>query len=262
MHRPPRAIAAAGTVPGCFSPAMVAGLIRALPGPAATDGAELGRQTLHEALAMVRLYRPCDVIEAHLVQQIVILHYCALLAAALAAAIRDTPEIAVRYERHMMAQLRCAGALERRLRIYRRELAAQGYAPATDVAWDYDPAEMEALWREAHAPQAAGAPAAATGAPAAAAPRVAQPARGVARPERPAGGARQGDAPGRDAADEPAEPVGRGVGVAAAVGETAGGTRLGVPGAARPEAGQGAGAPSGRQGERTRAADGTMPRAA
>ena len=86
MHHPPPAIPATGTLPGCFSPAMVAGLIRALPRPTAADAAELGRQTLHEVLAMISLYRPCDVIEALLVQQIAILHVRAPLAAALAAA--------------------------------------------------------------------------------------------------------------------------------------------------------------------------------
>ena len=162
MHHPPPAIPATGTLPGCFSPAMVAGLIRALPRPTAADAAELGRQTLHEVLAMISLYRPCDVIEALLVQQIAILHVRAPLAAALAAASEDTPESMVRYERHMMAQLRGAGALERRLGIYRREQAARGCAPAADEPWDYDLAAMEALWREAHTQQAAaGAPVAA-----------------------------------------------------------------------------------------------------
>ena len=155
MHHPPPAVPATGSLPGCFSPAMVAGLIRALPRPSADDGMGLGRQTLHEALATIRLYRPCDVIEAQLVQQIAILHVRAPLAAAQAAANEATPERALRYERHMMAQLRAAGALERRLRLYRREQAAQGYAPATDVPWDYELAALEAQWREAHQPPAA-----------------------------------------------------------------------------------------------------------
>jgi len=217
---------------------MVAGLIRALPCPTAADAAAFGRQTLHEVLAMISLYRPCDVIEALLVQQIAILHVRAPLAAALAAASEDTPESMVRYERHMMAQLRCAGALERRLRIYRRELAAQGYAPATDAPWDYDLAAMEALWREAHTPPAAAA------APAAA-PGVRQPAR-LPAGTRPADGSAEA----------------AGCSVAAAPEAAVEGPRTPGPTAARPEATRGAPRVAAPHGERSQAANGTIPLAA
>jgi len=163
----------------------------------------------------------------------------------LAAASEDTPESMVRYERHMMAQLRCAGALERRLRIYRRELAARGCAPATDESWDYDLATMEAMWREAHTPQAA------AGAP------VAAP--GLTQPARQAAGTQQGDASSPAEADASAEAGTRG---AAAAPEAEGVARLPTPGAARPEAARGAGAPAKRHAERTQAADGAMPFAA
>lgn len=236
MHHPPPAIPATGSLPGCFSPAMVTGLIRALPRPSADDGTGLGRQTLHEVLATIRLYRPCDVIEAQLVQQIAILHVRAPLAAAQAAANEATPELALRYERHMMAQLRAAGALERRLRTYRRELTAQGYAPATDVPWDYDLAALEAQWREAHQLPAAAAPA----------------AQGATPPARPAAGTRQSEARNRVKTDASA----------AALPEAGGPTPRSTPGAARPEAAPGAGPPTDRQGAPTQAADGTMPRAA
>jgi hypothetical protein len=100
-----------GQLPGCVSLAMVHGLLRSLTRPAPDGPAEYGRQTIRDALGMVGAYAPRDALEAALVIQIVVFHYRAQQAMALAALHEDDVAKPLRCERHAMALQRGAALL-------------------------------------------------------------------------------------------------------------------------------------------------------
>jgi hypothetical protein len=104
---------------------------------------------IRDALGMVGVYAPRDALEAALVIQIVVFHYRAQQAMALAAMHEDDVAKQLRSERHAMALQRGAALLERRMWQHRRALAAEGEVRVSPPAWEYDLDALEAAWREA-----------------------------------------------------------------------------------------------------------------
>lgn len=143
--RPPPLPPDTGSLPTAFTAAMLFTLLRCLPAPMDGEPDGCARQTIWGALEMVRLLAPADVLEAHLVLQLVIAQVQAPLTEALALIHQAQPEVMFRTQRHAMAQQRAAGALERRLAAYRR---MRGPAAEAVEMWDYELAPLEEAWRE------------------------------------------------------------------------------------------------------------------
>ena len=141
-HPPPYG----GTLPGCFDYSLLVGLTDALPRPVPGEARLLGRQMLHRALETIRLYQPRDVLEAQLVQQIVIVTMRAPLVEA-AARRQDSPEQQMRLEAHALRLWRAAEELERRLRRYRRACALERREAEVPENWEYELEAVEAQWR-------------------------------------------------------------------------------------------------------------------
>jgi hypothetical protein len=130
-------------LPASFPLFMAVTLLHALPRPNPKQPA-VNRSRIQCAFALIREYAPRDTIEAHLVLQIAIMLEQGPRMQVLAAAHQSDLKAALRFERQGMAATRCMLRLMDRLRDHRREERAA----SVEAPWEYDPAEMEAIWRE------------------------------------------------------------------------------------------------------------------
>ena len=137
---------ASGVLPLHFTPRMARDLARSLPRPMGDEPPGAGRELLHDALTMVREHAPRDAVEAGYVQGIVVAHFRASLAAQMAAARQQQPELMLRFDRQAIMQVRAAAGLERQLRQRRHVLGVRSRAPGEDEVWDYDLDELERIW--------------------------------------------------------------------------------------------------------------------
>ena len=150
-----------GLLPICVAPEAVHSLMRSLPRPNPDDPPAHGRQLVASAVGMIGELRPRNRYEAALVLQIIAAQFQARQSGELRAANQARPEVMTRYERGMVTLLRSAQAMERRLRLYRRDMLAEGYAPAVGQVWACELDALEAVWRaEPVGQEAAPAPAA------------------------------------------------------------------------------------------------------
>ena len=129
------------SLPACFPLFLAVALLHALPRPNPKQPA-MNRSRLEGAFALIRSLAPRDLIEAHLALQIAVLMHQAPQAHAMASAHQGTPKAFERFERQGLSMTRCMLRLQDRLREYRRE----GRPVEEGAPWDYDPAEMEAIW--------------------------------------------------------------------------------------------------------------------
>jgi hypothetical protein len=131
------------SLPACFPLFLAVTLLHALPRPNPKQPA-VNRSRIEGAFALIRDLAPRDLIEAHLAVQIAILMEQAPYMQGLAAVHQSDLKAYQRFERQGQSMTRCMLRLMDRLREHRRE----GRAAAEGAPWEYDPAEMEAIWRE------------------------------------------------------------------------------------------------------------------
>ncbi len=136
------------TLPAAFSLSFICTLLRALPAPDPLQpAAEADR--LRKTLLLVQELAPRTVLEAMLVQQIVLgmVHgpWCAMQATLAAQA--EKPAVMAQFERLVLAHGRLVGNLMRQ----RAVLRAAGGAEAAEPEQTWDLAELAAMWRGWHA---------------------------------------------------------------------------------------------------------------
>jgi hypothetical protein len=146
MLRPPAPIPATGWLPASFPLFMVVTLLHALPRPDARYPTS-GRSRIHHVLQMIRDLAPRDAFEAELVLQLIITSMRGPLLYGLAAAHEGDLKAHLRYQRLALAVERTAGAIETRLDRRRKARELDGPAVETGAPWDYEMAELEAIWR-------------------------------------------------------------------------------------------------------------------
>jgi hypothetical protein len=129
------------SLPACFPLFLAVALLHALPRPNPKQPA-VNRSRIEGAFALIRDLAPQDLIEAHLVLQIAILMEQGPYMQGLAAAHQSDPKAFQRFERQGQSMTRCMLRLMDRLREHRRE----GHVAAEGAPWEYDPAEMAAIW--------------------------------------------------------------------------------------------------------------------
>lgn len=145
------------TLPAAFSLSFICTLLRALPAPDPLQpAAEADR--LRKTLLLVQELAPRTVLEAMLVQQIVLgmVHgpWCAMQATLAAQA--EKPAVMAQFERLVLAHGRLVGNLMRQ----RAVLRAAGGAEAAEPEQTWDLVELAAMWRGWHAAAEAPEPAA------------------------------------------------------------------------------------------------------
>jgi hypothetical protein len=131
------------SLPACFPLFLAVALLHALPRPNPKQPA-VNRSQLDGAFALIRDLAPRDLIEAHLVLQIAVLMHQAPQVHAMASAHQGEPKAFERFERQGLSMTRCMLRLQDRLRDYRRE----GRPAVEGAPWEYNLAEMEAIWWE------------------------------------------------------------------------------------------------------------------
>jgi hypothetical protein len=137
-----------GSLPDCFDWSLTTELLEALPRPVPGQARVLGRQMITRAVRMVRVYDPRDVLEAQIVQQIVIVSLRATQVEAEARR-QETPEQRIRLDAHGVRVRRSVLELERRLQRHRRALESAGHEPEEPGGyWTYDLDALERHWRD------------------------------------------------------------------------------------------------------------------
>ncbi len=144
--RPPAPVPTTGVLPLCVGDDMVRDLLRSLPPPHPSNPADYGRKLIHRALQMVRCSLPTNLLQAALAVQMAIDQIWASQWSQVVSASAAQLNAMMRAERQGQSLKRSAATAERRLERQRTLMEKMGEAPEPAGLWDYDLAELEAIW--------------------------------------------------------------------------------------------------------------------
>lgn len=144
--RPAAPVPTTGILPLCVGDDLVRDLLRSLPRPDPANPADYGRKLIHRALQMVRLCLPMNLLQAALAVQMAVDQIWASQWSQVASASQAQLNAMIRAERQGQAAKRGAAMAERRLERQRVLMEKMGEATEPAEMWDYDLAELEAIW--------------------------------------------------------------------------------------------------------------------